>query len=167
MNKSVVLLLDNIRSAYNVGAIFRTADAVRVDKIYLLGSTPTPVDRFGRPQAAIHKTALGADETVAWEHVGTATERSTGDGLRLVKNLQADGYRAVMIEQVPGSTTLADYQPAEKVLYILGAEVEGVDPEFAKTADEAVELPMLGEKESLNVSVTAGVVLYQDLLRRK
>lgn len=149
-----VILVD-IRSNYNVGAIFRTADGSGVAKIYLAGVTPTPIDRFGRPVGEIHKTALGAEEYIPWEKVD--------DILVLIKKLQAEGVKVVAVEQASNSIKLADYTETKSVAYILGSETDGLAKEVIEAADLALELPMLGQKESLNVSVTAGIVLYHGL----
>jgi len=149
------LILENIRSAYNVGAIFRTADAVGVDKIFLVGYTPTPIDRFGRPQTKIQKTSLGASDEVAWEHSLDINEV-------ISKLKEADVY-IVAVEQAPNSISLTKFKPPAKVAYMLGNEVEGVSGVALKNADAILEIPMLGTKESLNVSVTAGIVMYHGL----
>mgnify|MGYP000735805879 CR=1 FL=1 len=145
------VILHNIRSKYNVGAIFRTADAARVTKIYLSGYTPTPIDRFGRVDTEIKKTSLGAVDTVAWEQVI--------DTHLAMKTLKAAGVEIVAVEIAPSSISLYDYQPKELVAYILGSEVEGIPDDILREADVILEIPMGGIKESLNVSVTAGVVL--------
>jgi 23S rRNA (guanosine2251-2'-O)-methyltransferase len=149
------LILDNIRSAHNVGAMFRTADGAGVQKIFLIGYTPTPVDRFGRTQGEIQKTSLGASETVGWEHV----EDLPG----LIKQLQQEEVTVVAVEQSPTSIQLKDFQVPEKVAYIVGNEVDGISESIQKLSDMVLELPMLGEKESLNVATTAGIVLYHQL----
>ena len=153
------LLLENIRSAYNVGAIFRTADASGVDKIFLIGHTPTPIDRFGRVQTEIHKTSLGASDFIAWEHADTATE--------LLEQLQSDGVQVAAVEQTPQAILITNFTEPESVVYVLGNEVTGVSPEVLALADIIIELPMLGQKESLNVSVTAGIVLYHGVINAK
>jgi len=150
------LILDNIRSAYNVGAIFRTADGAGVTKIFLVGYTPTPIDRFGRPQSEIHKTSLGASTTVPWEHI---TDVST-----LIARIKEEDCTLVVIEQTPQSITFAQLPALPVCAYVLGNEIDGVSAEFLSAANFVVELPMLGEKESLNVSVTAGIVLYHGLV---
>lgn len=150
------LILENIRSAYNVGAIFRTADATGVTKIFIVGYSPTPTDRFGRVQPEISKTSLGASETVPWvyyENIAAALE-----------SLHSEDVSIVAVEQTKNSVTLKDFVIPDKVCYILGNEVDGVSKEALAAVDTIVELPMLGTKESLNVSVTAGVVLYHDLI---
>jgi 23S rRNA (guanosine2251-2'-O)-methyltransferase len=149
------IILEDIRSAYNVGAIFRTADASGVAKVFLAGYTPAPTDRFGRVQAEIVKTSLGASMTVPWEQVATTREA--------ILRLQADGVTVAAVELAPGSVLLKDFTEPENVAYIVGNEVEGVSKEALELADVIVELPMLGQKESLNVSVTAGVVLYHGI----
>ena len=136
--------------------MFRTADATGVEKIFLIGYTPTPVDRFGRAQAEITKTSLGASEEIGWEHLSETTD--------LVKKLQAEGVIVVAVEQCPESVTLKEFVVPDKVAYIVGNEVGGVDAETLKIVDTIVDIPMLGKKESLNVSVTAGIVLYHGLV---
>jgi 23S rRNA (guanosine2251-2'-O)-methyltransferase len=147
-----IVILHNIRSHYNVGAIFRTCDGAGVSKVYLSGYTPAPTDRFGRAVPEIHKTALGAETVVPWE--------VTQDLPTLIQGLQGDGLLVVAVEQSPTSIKLPDYQPKAKTAFIFGSETEGVPAEILNLVDEVLELPMLGEKESLNVSVTAGIVLY-------
>ena len=154
------LILDNLRSTHNVGSIFRTADGAGVQHIYLGGTTPDPIDRFGRIQPAIAKTALGATESVTWEHVGGADTLATQELLAMVRQLQADGFAVVAVEQAPGSVALPEFRAPDRVVYILGAEVAGVQPELVAAADQVVEIPMAGMKESLNVSVTAGIILF-------
>ncbi len=149
------IILEDIRSAYNVGAIFRTADASGVTKVFLVGYTPAPIDRFGRTQAEIEKTSLGASKTVPWEQVATIKE--------IFERLQADGVTVAAVELAKGSVSLRDFKEPERVAYVVGNEVEGVSKEALELADVIVELPMLGQKESLNVSVTAGIVLYHGL----
>lgn len=149
------LILENIRSAYNVGAIFRTADASGVSKIFLVGYTPTPIDRFGRPQKEILKTSLGASEEIEWEHVE--------DTISIIELLKKKGFTVAAVELGENSTNLKDFSEPDKVAYVLGNEVEGVEEETIKQSDVQLEVPMLGTKESLNVSVTAGIVLYHNL----
>ncbi len=146
------VMLCDIRSNYNVGAIFRTADGAGVEKIFLAGHTPTPTDRFGRQVAEIHKTALGAEESVPWEQVT--------DPVRLLTTLHASGVSVVVVEQVRGSVSLTDFVPPPQVVYVFGSETKGVPGDIIKCADTVLELPMRGAKESLNVSVAAGIVLY-------
>lgn len=147
-----ILILENIRSAYNVGAIFRTADGAGVSKIYLVGYTPTPIDRFGRPQPEIKKTSLGASEEIEWEHYERVSD--------FISPLKKEGITVVAVEQAPVSISMIDFIVPEKVAYIVGNEVEGVSKESLELADVIIDIPMLGTKESLNVSVAAGIVLY-------
>jgi len=149
------IILEDIRSAYNVGAIFRTADGAGVSKVFLVGYTPAPIDRFGRPQPEILKTSLGASETMAWEQVATTKE--------IIERLQADGVIVAAVELAEGSVSLKDFKEPEQIAYIVGNEVDGVSKEALEMADVIVELPMLGKKESLNVSVAAGIVLYHGI----
>lgn len=149
-----IIILDNIRSAHNVGSIFRTADGAGVGKIYLLGYTPTPVDRFGRLQPEIAKTSLGASEVIPFEHIENV------DTENLIERLKEEGYVIVAVEQTVNSINLYDLTVPPKVCYVLGNEIDGVGKELLALADIAVEIPMRGKKESLNVSVTAGIVLF-------
>lgn len=149
----VVLILDNIRSSENVGAIFRTADAVGVSKIYLCGVTPAPLDRFGRVVSKIAKSALGAEKTLAWESLASTA--------RAISKLKKEGYEVVALEQSPKSIPYRTYKPKKKYALILGNEVDGVEKSTLEKVDVIIEIPMKGEKESLNVSVSAGIALFQ------
>lgn len=160
MNETVIIL-DNIRSAYNVGSIFRTADAAGVTKLYLAGITPAPVDRFGRAHAEIAKTSLGATDFVAWEKVGSGADTASSELVELITQLKADGYTVIAVEQSPEAVSIYEVTRPPKVAYVFGAEVEGVQSGILSVVDLVVEIPMLGQKESLNVSVTAGIVLFQ------
>ena len=151
------LILENIRSAYNVGAIFRTADGAGVAKIFLIGYTPTPIDRFGRVQPEIQKTSLGASAEIPWEHRVTSTE--------VIAELKMSGVQVVAIEQTPASISLAEFSVSSQVAYIMGNEVEGVSAETLAVVDTVVDIPMLGMKESLNVAVATGIVLYHSLVK--
>lgn len=151
---TTIVALDNIRSAQNVGAIFRTADAAGVGRILLAGYTPAPFDRFGRVQPAIAKTSLGATSAVLWEQVDDDAFIHT------LQQLQQEGYQVVAVEQSPGSVSLYEYQRPEDIVYVLGNEIDGVSHGVLELADVILEIPMAGMKESLNVSVTAGVVLF-------
>lgn len=144
----VVCILDNIRSQHNIGSIFRTADAFSVEKLYLCGITATP------PNREISKTALGATESVSWQYVQ--------DAMELVIQLKAEGYIPVAVEQAEGSTALRDFtpDPGKKYALIFGNEVMGVDDKVMEVIDDCIEIPQMGTKHSLNVSVTAGIVLY-------
>lgn len=146
------VILHNIRSAHNVGSIFRTADGAGVARIFLVGYTPRPIDRFGRVQEEIKKTSLGATESVAWEAYETMDE--------LTQKLRTEGVAVVAIEQHPRAQDYRAYEQQGDTAYILGNEVEGVPFELCEVADAVLEIPMAGIKESLNVSVAAGVVLF-------
>lgn len=143
-----VLILDDIRSMNNVGSVFRTADAFKVDKVFLGGITATP------PHREIQKTALGADETVTWEHVE--------DVLALVKTLQAEGYTVAAVEQVENSVSLLGFEPEldKKYAFVFGNEVFGVSQQVVEQADFCLEVPQFGTKHSLNISVTTGVICW-------
>ena len=143
----ITLMLDNIRSLSNVGAFFRTADAFRIEALYLCGITACP------PHREIHKTALGADETVKWRYFET-TEAAC-------QALKAEGYRIYAVELVEGSTALQDFRFDPRTAYILGNEVDGVSEDALPYCDGAIELPQEGTKHSINVSVCAGIVMWE------
>ncbi|WP_128331054.1 RNA methyltransferase [Apibacter sp. HY039] len=145
----VVILLDNVRSMHNVGSVFRTSDAFSMEKIYLCGITPTP------PHREIQKTALGATESVYWQHLESISE--------LIKSLKNEGYLIVGIEQVKGSTLLQDYKidTSKKFAIIMGNEVEGISENILQEIDVFVEIPQSGTKHSLNVSVCTGIILWE------
>jgi 23S rRNA (guanosine2251-2'-O)-methyltransferase len=150
----IVVVLDNIRSMHNVGSVFRTADAFLLQGIYLCGYTPQP------PHRDIHKTALGATETVHWKYFNTTMEA--------VAELRAAGYQLWAIEQVENSVPLNSFdanQPAPLAV-VFGNEVSGVEAEVIKACDGCIEIPQLGMKHSLNISVAAGIVLWE-LVRTK
>jgi 23S rRNA (guanosine2251-2'-O)-methyltransferase len=146
------LLLHNIRSEHNVGAIFRTADGAGIAKLYLAGYTPSPIDRFGRVVPEIEKTSLGASRMVSYEQVE--------DTLLLIARLQAQGVQVVVVEQTASSISLYDFVPATDALYIVGNEVEGVPTDICAAADVCIMIPMAGEKESLNVATATGIALF-------
>ena len=154
-NPSSILILPDIRSAINVGAIFRTADAVGIDKIYLVGCTPRPTDQFGRIQKDIAKSALGAESWISWEYKKTL--------IPLIKSLKKDGYEIVALEQDEKSIDYRKYKKPTKLAFILGPEVTGLDKKILNICDKIVEIPMYGKKESLNVSVACGISLFKIL----
>jgi 23S rRNA (guanosine2251-2'-O)-methyltransferase len=154
-NKNTVLVLDNIRSVFNVGSIFRTAECAGVIKIYLLGVTPDPIDRFGRERKDLAKVALGAEKKVLWEHI-----KDIG---ALIKKLKTDGYQVVALEQSEDSTDYKKFKPKFPLALVLGEEVSGLNKESLDLCDSVIEIPMMGEKESLNVSVATGVTLFRIL----
>ena len=163
----LVVVLDDVRSLYNVGSVFRTSDAFRVESISLCGITATPDevrDEDGtlvrdctlKASQEIHKTALGAEESVAWRYFKTATEA--------VASLKEEGYEVLAVEQCHGSTMLNDFTPSvgdkKKYAVVLGNEVKGVHQEVVDMCDGCLEIPLYGTKHSLNVSVTAGIVIW-------
>lgn len=145
------VLLDNVRSMYNVGAFFRAADGVGLEKLCLCGITAHP------PKKAITKTALGAEETVPWEHDWNA--------IHMAGRMRESGYSIAAIETSPQAVDLFAWQPRFPVCVLFGNEIEGLRPELLEMADEHVRIPMLGQKNSLNVATAGGVVLYE-LLRK-
>ena len=145
----VVIILDNIRSQNNVGSVFRTSDAFRIEKIYLCGITSTPENR------EVHKTALGAEDAVSWEY--------DKDTLSVIKQLKNEGYRIFSIEQAENTTSLENFSISlnQKYALIFGNEVKGVQQEVINASDGCIEIPQFGTKHSLNISVTVGIVLWQ------
>jgi len=150
---TVVLILDNIRSMHNVGSAFRTADAFAAEALYLCGYTPQP------PHRDIHKTALGATETVHWKHFANTVDA--------VQNAKEQGYKIFAVEQAHDSAMLHDFRwNGDPVALVLGNEVTGVSEEVLSLADGVIEIPQFGSKHSLNISVSLGVVLWE-LVRSK
>lgn len=157
----MLAILHNIRSAHNVGSIFRTADAAGIEKLYLCGITPTPLDRFGRPQKDVAKVALGAEKSVPWEHCVSTT--------RLLDRLKKEGFTIFAVEQDPRSVSVLRFglknvlRPNLKthIALVFGDEVRGLSSAILKRADTILEIPMFGKKESLNVSVAFGIVAYR------
>ncbi len=146
------LVLHNIRSAYNVGAILRTADGAGVKKVYLCGYTPTPFDRFGRARADVAKVALGAERIVVWEYCeGT---------ISILEKLRSEGVTVVGLEQDACAVPINLFKCGSLTALVLGSEVEGLSTEVLQHCDAIVEIPMYGKKESLNVSIAAGIALY-------
>ncbi len=149
---NIVVVLDNVRSMHNVGSVFRSSDAFLMEEIYLCGYTPQP------PHRDIHKTALGATETVAWRYCN-----NTIDAVHLLKE---KGYKIFAIEQAEGSISLDKFTFEGKIAIIFGNEVEGVDDIVMQLCDGCIEIPQYGTKHSLNISVAAGIVLWE-LTRKK
>ncbi|WP_455049943.1 RNA methyltransferase [Hoylesella nanceiensis] len=145
----LVVVLDNVRSLYNVGSVFRSCDAFRIEAVYLCGITATP------PSAEIHKTALGAEDSVSWKYY-----ESTLDA---VEELKQQGYFVYSIEQVEGSENMAkiSLDASKRYAVVLGNEVKGVEQAVVNASDSCLEIPQLGTKHSLNVSVTAGIVVWE------
>lgn len=151
----VIAVLENIRSAYNVGSVFRTADAFLIESIYITGYTAKP------PHKEITKTALGAQETVDWDYFPTTKEA--------IEKLKKDGYSVFAVEQVTDSISLEKIHelPVEKIAFIFGNEVNGVEHETISLCDGCVEIPQFGMKHSLNISVAAGIVLWEAVKNKK
>ena len=144
----LIVVLDDVRSMYNIGSVFRTCDAFRVEALYLCGICQTP------PSTEIHKTALGAEDSVNWRYFKTALEA--------IDDLKKDGYHVLSVEQVEHSTKLQTFTPEQKkYAVILGNEVKGVNQEVVDASDGCLEIPQLGTKHSMNVSVTAGIIIYK------
>ena len=151
--RHIHLLLDNIRSVHNVGSIFRTAETLGISNIYCGGTIPTPLDRFGRKRKDFSKVALGSEDLIAWEHLA--------DQASLIKRVKKEGFKIIALEQSKRSINYKKARPSRKTLIILGNEVEGVSKSILKLTDTVAEIPMKGKKESLNVSVAAGIFLYR------
>lgn len=150
---SKIVILDNIRSVYNVGSIFRTSDALDVDKIILCGTTPTPIDRFGRARADLAKVALGAEKNIKWEYFSDTKEA--------INKLKKEKFQVIAVEQDKKSINFKKIKPKFPVALVMGNEVGGIDNGVLKLCDHIAEIPMFGKKESLNVSVSFGIVGYE------
>lgn len=150
-----ILVLYNIRSVYNIGALFRTADAVGITKIILSGYSPTPLDRFGRIRDDVVKASLGAEQSVSWEYVTTPFAR--------LKKYIAGGYAIVGLEQDARSVDYKKIKKTKKMVFVLGTETTGMTKKMRDLCQVLAEIPMHGSKESLNVSVAAGIFLYRIL----
>lgn len=153
--REIYVLLHNIRSTYNVGSIFRTSDALGVDKILLSGYTPAPLDKFNKPRKDIAKVALGAEKTISWEYFKSPQ--------KVLQNLKNKGFQIVSLEQASGSVDYKKVKIKNSVVFVVGNEVTGIDKNILKISDVVSEIPMEGEKESLNVSVAFGVGLFRML----
>lgn len=149
------LILHNIRSVQNVGAIFRTADAAGISKIYLTGYTPTPIDRFGRKRKDMEKTALGAEKNVAWEYIRLIDS--------LIKKIKKDKFKIIAVEQAKIAIDYKKLKVTSKTAFIFGNEVKGLSKSILNKSDTVAQIQMLGKKESLNVSVAVGVILFRVL----
>lgn len=148
----IYILLHNIRSTHNVGSIFRTADASGVSKIYLSGYTPAPIDRFGRERGDISKVSLGAEKTIPWESISKIDE--------FIEKIKKQKIMIIGVEQDSRSIDYKKIKLSKENLIIFGNEVDGIEKEILNNCNKIVEIPMLGKKESLNVSVVAGIILY-------
>ena len=167
--KEISVLLHNVRSSHNVGSIFRTADAAGISKIILSGYTPSPLDRFGRSQKEIAKTALGAELNISWEYIA--------DPAPLMSRLKIAGWKLVGVEQDSRSKNFRGFRAGDKTLYVFGNEVRGLSKGMRNRCDVLLEIPMRGAllrqkshprhsgkgKESLNVAVSVGIVLFSAL----
>lgn len=152
MRYEIRVLLHDIRSAHNVGSIFRSADAAGVKKVYLSGHSPAPIDRFGRMQKEIAKTALGAEKSIEWEGAKTP--------FGLISKLKAQGWDIVGVEQDENAVDYRKFKMKKPTLFIFGNEVKGLSRSIRSACDTLIEIPMHGKKESLNVSVAAGIILF-------
>lgn len=152
-----IAILDNLRSVHNVGSIFRTANAVGIEKIILCGTTPTPLDKKGIRRKDFAKVALGAEDTIAWEYYESTYE--------CVKKLHDDGYYTLALEQDINSVDYKeiDITGKENIAFVVGHEVDGITKDVLEISDVTVEIPMLGTKESLNVTIAFGVAVYRIL----
>ncbi len=152
----MIVILHNIRSMHNVGSIFRTADAAGCEKIYLCGITPAPLDKFGRQRQQITKVSLGAEIYVEWEYF-----KSTS---RLIDKLKKDGYKILAVEQSKDSIPYYKFLPQKKSplkrALVLGNEIKGLPSSILNRADKILEIPMAGKKESLNVAIAFGVIIF-------
>jgi len=155
MKKEIAIVLHNIRSAHNVGSIFRTADAAGVTRIYLSGYSPRPADQFGRPQKEISKTALGAELTIPWQYFKTPAA--------IFKTLSKEGFQIIGLEQAKNSVDYKKVKPKYPVAFVVGNEVKGMSQGLQDKCDLITEIPMRGEKESLNVGVSLGIALFRIL----
>lgn len=151
-SKTSVLILENIRSVENTASIFRTADGFKASKIILIGTTPTPIDRFGRKRKDFTKVSLGAEDMVNWEY-----QKNIGS---VIRDLKEEGFRIIALEQTPDAKDLKSLPKPDRFAIIVGNEITGVSKEALEASDIVAEIPMLGNKESLNVSVAAGVALF-------
>jgi len=153
MKKEIYLILHNIRSLHNVGSIFRTADCAGVKKIFLTGYTPAPVDIFGKTKNEIKKTALGAERTIDWEKY-----KDIG---KLILKLKKQKIKIIALEQSQNSINYKKFRPEFPLALIVGNEVRGISKQILKKCDNTVEIPVAGKKESLNVAVAAGIILFE------
>ena len=155
IKREIVVILHNIRSLHNVGSIFRTADAAGAKKIYLCGITPKPIDRLGALRKQFTKVSLGAEKYISWDYAR--------DTASVIKKLKQEGWKVFAVEQSKKSIPYYEsviMRHGSKIALVFGNEVRGLPPSILRLADKILEIPMLGRKESLNVSVAAGIVLF-------
>ncbi len=155
VKNTICVLLHNIRSTHNVGSIFRTSDALGVNKIYLSGYTPTLLDRFDRPRKDVAKVALGAEKTIEWEYIK--------DPKQIIQKLKKDSFQIIGLEQSEKSVDYKKIKVKYPMLFVVGNEVDGMESDIIDMCDVVAEIPMMGDKESLNVSVAFGVGLFRIL----
>src|SRR3989344_3013484 len=149
----IILILENIRSVENTGSIFRTAECLGVTKIILIGTTPAPLDRFGRKRKDFAKVSLGAENLIKWQQAGNIVS--------VIKELKKHGFQIITLEQTNESVkNIRDFKPRERFALVVGNEVDGVSKGALKASDIVLEIPMHGKKESLNVAVAAGIALF-------
>lgn len=157
----MLVILDNIRSVYNVGSIFRTADAAGIKKIYLCGITPAPTDKFGRPRPQFTKVSLGAEKYIDWKYCKST--HSINSGLILIQELKKQSFKIFAIEQHKKAIPyykLKTQDLKQKTAIILGNEIKGLPSSILKQADKILEIPIYGKKESLNVAVAFGIIAF-------
>lgn len=152
MSRTAVLILEDIRSVENTASMFRTAEGLGVKKMYLVGTTPAPLDRFGRKRADFAKVSLGSEEMLEWEY---AKEIRT-----VIEDLRSQGFQIISLEQADRSENLKNFKSQNQFALVVGNEVTGVSAQALEASDAVVEIPMQGNKESLNVSVAAGIALF-------
>ncbi len=153
------LILNNLRSVYNTGALFRTADAAGVTHVHLIGTTPTPIDRFGRYRTDLHKTALGAEHTVPWSYYS--------DLESCIEHLKKIGVYIIALEQSPHSIPYHSVLPTCPIALMVGNEPNGLDQNDLDLSDLIIEIPQYGAKESLNVSIAGGIALFELIKNRR
>lgn len=148
----MITILDNLRSIHNTASIFRTADAAGIEEIWLCGTTPKPIDKWGREVAAFTKVSLGAQATVTWKYFNT-----TSEAISAAKEIS---YEVIALEQSESSVDIYNYRPTKNLALIVGPERIGITGDVLKQCDKIIEIPMHGKKESLNVSVAYGIAVY-------
>lgn len=151
--KKIILILDNIRSVHNVGSLFRTADGFGVSEIFLCGTTPTPIDRFGRERSDFKKVSLGAEKTIPWKYFETTEQ--------VILFSKQEGFQILALEQSERSQNLNTFVSEKNLALVLGTEVTGMSQELLNYCDVILEIPMFGSKESFNVSIAGAIAMYE------